>query len=692
VKKLTRREFIYLSATAAAGSALVACAPKTIVVEKQIEVTKLVETEKVVKETVVVEKEKEVTKVVEKEVEKVVTATPLPPSQFAQAPELAGLAQSGQLPPVEERLPAEPLVVVPTNMVGTYGGTLYGGSTSPDATNDLQACMNTGCFSFSNDLSEIYPNVAESYEFSDDSTQCTIYLRKGIKWSDGQPFGADDMLFFFDDWMLHEGLSPSVSNNWKAGGEPLTATKIDDFTVQFDFAAPKPTFGVVHFSFAPEKPWRARHFMEQFHIDYNPDADAEAKALGFDNWQAQFGKVADVNYGVMDPRLPVLDPWMTVRADSEGDAYDRNPYYFKVDTEGNQLPYIDGVDVKYSTSLEMTNMRAVAGELSALARDLLLFNYPLFQENAEKGDYHVLLGSSARTVDGTVVFNQEHPDPVLKEIFRDKRFRQAASVAIDRDEINDLVFLGQGRPLQAVCHPSCSYYKEEWGSHFAQYDPDLANQLLDEMGLEMGSDGVRLRPDGKPLTFLLEFVQHHGPQKQQAELVVKHLAAVGIKAEGKEGEKSYIGQRNAAQEQDATMWMVDRTLERAEWVRGGSGAKLAPGGDSTGQYCRAWQNYRNTDGQSGIEPPQEAWDLWDAYTAWEETPFGSQEYMAAAEKVHDLIADNLWVIGLIGEVPWPILVKNNLENVFTGEEEHIWIGASNWYLLPQRAEQWFWKA
>jgi len=280
---------------------------------------------------------------------------------------------------------------------------------------------------------------------------------------------------------------------------------------------------------------------------------------------------------------------------------------------------------------------------------------------------------------------------VLRETFRDKRFRQAVSVAIDRAEINDLVFLGQGRPLQAVCHPSCSYYKEEWGTHYAQYDPELAGQLLDEMGLKMGPDGIRLRPDGKPLVFLLEFVQHHGPQKQQAELVVKHLAAVGIKAEPKEGQKSYINQRLSAQEQDATMWMVDRTLERAEWVRGGPGAKLAPGGDSVGRYCKAWQDWYNSDGAKGIEPPKEALDLWAAYTEWEQTMFGTPEYMAAAEKVHDMIADNLWVIGLVGEVPWPILVKNKLENVFTGKEEKIWIGASNWYLLPQRAEQWFWK-
>jgi peptide/nickel transport system substrate-binding protein len=398
-----------------------------------------------------------------------------------------------------------------------------------------------------------------------------------------------------------------------------------------------------------------------------------------------------MNYGVMDPRLPVIDPWVTVRADSEGDAYERNPYYFKVDTEGNQLPYIDGVDVKYSTSLEVTNMRAVAGELSALARDLQLFNYPLFKENEEAGDYKVQLGSSARTVDGTIQFNQVHPDPVLSEIFQDKRFRQAVSVAINRDEINDLVWLGQGTPAQAVCHPSCAYYKEEWGSHFAQYDPDLANQLLDEVGLDqVGADGVRLRPDGKPMTFLLEYVQQNGPQKQQAELVVKHLAAVGVKVEPKEGQKSYINQRLAANEQDATEWLVDRTLERAEWVRGATGAKLAPGGNSIGNYCRAWQDYYNSDGARGVEPPQEAYDLWAAYSEWEQSLFGSPEYMAAAEKVHDMIADNLWVIGLVGQVPWPILVKNKLENVFTGEEEHIWIGASNWYLLPQRAEQWFW--
>jgi peptide/nickel transport system substrate-binding protein len=618
------------------------------------------------------------------------TETPAAVSRYNEAPMLAELVQAGELPPVEERLPAEPMVIAPTTMIGKYGGTLTGASSAPEATDDLQAAMITGPFYYNNDLSVMLPNVCESYELNEDFTTCILHYRKGIKWSDGAPFTTEDTICYFDDWQFNKDIVPNVSQNWRAGGEPMTYRKIDDHTIEFHFAVPNPAFFALTKSSPPIPPWIPAHHARKFHKTHNPNAEAEAKAAGFDTWQAWFIKMAHAKqsyYGAQPPEVPVLEPWRPAKADSEGQYYERNPYYFKVDTEGNQLPYIDYVDVRYTSSMDVINMRAVSGELSALTRDLLLMNYPILRENQEKGDYTLRLGSCARGAEISLAFNQNHPDPVLGEIFRDLRFRQAISVAIDRNEINELLFLGQGVPRQATVHDSCCFWQQRWADHYIQFDLDLANQLLDEVGLsERNADGVRLRSDGQPLAFLLEYSQTQAPFVEAAELLVKQLDKVGIRVEAREEQKAFKAQRIDADEHDCNMWFVDRTLERAHWSI--AGGKLRPGDNGV---CTGWQQWMNSGGETGVEPPDIVKKAYAAFDRWKSYDFGTEEYKQAAIEAHDYIMEGLWQIGVVGQVPVPILVKNNLENVFTGQEDRILIGASNWYLMPQRAEQWFWK-
>jgi peptide/nickel transport system substrate-binding protein len=289
--------------------------------------------------------------------------------------------------------------------------------------------------------------------------------------------------------------------------------------------------------------------------------------------------------------------------------------------------------------------------------------------------------------------NQLHPDPVMKQLFGDVRFRQALSLAINRDEINELVFLGQGTPRQATINESASFFKKEWAEHFAKFDLDQANKLLDAVGLDKkGADGVRLRPDGKPMQFLLEYLPHEGPKKQTLELVVKHWAKVGLKAEAAERERAFLLTRLNASQHDISGWHVDRQLERASYTYG-STQKLGPGGDSAITWGKPWRDWFISGGKSGQEPPQEAKDLFDAYAKWQETVLGTPEFAAAAVKVHDLIAKNLWVIGIIGQGPQPVVVKNALENVFLKDDKtRLWWGAANWFWLSHAAEQWFFKS
>jgi len=620
------------------------------------------------------------------------------PAQYNEAPMLAERVAAGELPPVAERLPRNPVVVTPTNEIGTYGGRLFGAGMAPETTNDLQIGQATGLFRFSNDLSEIYPDLAEGYEFNDDFTECTIKLREGVKWSDGVPFTVDDIIFFFEDWKYNTDLYPATSAVWLLGGDRFGIEKVDDYTIRFSFPQPYPSFSVIHFSGAPTEPYRPAHYLRQFHPKYNPNVAEEATAAGFNSWQAYFTNRADgdsdsPHYGVSNVEMPVLSPWKPVSADSQRQQYERNPYYYKVDTEGNQLPYVDYMTVEYTSNAEVMNLKAVSGELSVAGLDIQLLNYPIIRRGEEAGGYTTKLVYSERGSDVCLAFNQLHSDPVLNALYTDVRFRQAMSLGINRTEINELVFLGQGTVRQATVNESASFFDPAWAEHFAQYDPDQANALLDELGLsERNADGVRLRPDGRPLAFQLEYLPQEGPKKEVCELVVKHWQALGIQVDAAARERGYLIERLDAQEQHATAWHVDRVLERPAYAYSLDG-KLGPGGNSIVRYAREWQNWFNSAGAQGVEPPQQAKDLRDAYIAWQKTDIGSPEYMEAAKRVYDLNAETLWIIGTVGQAPQPVIVRNDMGNVFKdGDETRYWWGAANWFWHTLNPEQWYIKA
>jgi len=673
-KKITRREFIVLSAGAVASSVLAACGTQQTATPAPAATKPSAPAATPAP---------------------VATQAPAPAaSKYKEAPMLTELVKAGKLPPVDQRLPADPITVKPKNAVGKYGGTLKGTGMAPETTNDLQISMVAGLVRFTPDLKTITPEVAESYAFSPDAKSCTIKLRKGLKWSDGKPFTADDVMFYFEDIAFNKDLSPTLATQWQPGKQPMKVTKVDDYTIQFDFAVPNPAFALVNWSGSPIEAMRPKQWFSKYHIKYNPDADKDAKAKGFDDWKARFLKWHNQwNYGAVEADTPVLGPWRSVAIDSQRQQYERNPYYWKVDTEGNQLPYVDKCTVEYVSNLDVANLKAISGEISVSGLDLLLINYPVIKQSEKAGDYTIKMVYSERGADVAVALNQLHPDPVYKQIFGDVRFRQALSMALNRDEINELVFLGQGTPRQATINESASFFKKEWAEHYAKFDLDGANKLLDQMGLDKkGADGVRLRPDGKPLQFQCEYLPHEGPKKQTIELCVKHWAKAGIKVDGQERERAFLLTRLNASQHDMSGWHVDRQLERAAYAYG-STQKLGPGGDSAILWGKPWRDWFISGGKSGQEPPQEAKDLFDAFDKWGQTLMGSPEYTAAGIKVYDLVAKNLWVIGIIGQGPQPVVVKNNLENVFAkGDTSKVWWGAANWFWLSHASEQWFFKS
>ena len=611
--------------------------------------------------------------------------------KWYEAPELNEQVKAGTLPPVEQRLPENPVVVTPKERIGKYGGTVYTTVMNPFTTSDVELMMHYNLVRFNNDVTETINHVAEWYEFSNDFKTFTVKLRPGIKWSSGNPLTVDDIIFTFDDFIYDLDIQPGISNSWAPGGTPAKLTKVDQYTVRFDFAAPCPNFGPVNKTDYVE-PYVDSEWTKQFHLKYNPDADALAKSLGYDSWQNCI--IAMVNgpnggfmgmpryYGAVTAGRPTLGAWMPVEANSIRQVWERNPYYWMVDTEGNQLPYIDRMVEEYVGDLNVVNLRAMTGELTIAGLDLLLINYPDLKANEERGNYKVELVYSERTADVAFCFNQVHPDPQLNRLFTNPQFRKAISMGIDRDEINELVFLGQGTIMQATINPSAAFFEEQWGKEAVQFDPDQANAILDSLGVQRrNAAGIRLLPDGREFSFRLEYLANEGPKKETLELVSMHLEKyLGIKCEALSRDRGYLQSQLDASNFDASGWHVDRVLERAAWYEVGGG-KLSAVGNSMITHSAPYNRWFGANPASGIEPPQNIKDLWDKFQLWQSLPYRSPEYMAAAKAVYTQVMEETLIIGVIGQAPQPLVIKNNLKNVFSAEDRNkklLW-GAANWF-------------
>ena len=238
-------------------------------------------------------------------------------STFNEAPMLAAMVTAGTLPPVAERVSDEPLVVQPLERTGKFGGQLHVTMRQEDFWGP-QSYMHLEPLLVKARpvLVQVIPNIAIEFEQSADAKRFTLYLRKGMRWSDGAPFTADDFVFWYEDILQHEEVMPRVSATWKPGGELLVLSKIDDTTVQFDFAATVPGFAhaLSKRSAGPGTqtggPFYPAHYTKQFHIKYNPDAGKLAKEAGFDEWYQLLAAKNIYGDNRYAEGLPVLDAWV----------------------------------------------------------------------------------------------------------------------------------------------------------------------------------------------------------------------------------------------------------------------------------------------------------------------------------------------------------------------------------------------
>ena len=430
-------------------------------------------------------------------------------TEFSQAPMLRTMVAAGDLPPLEERLPVEVLVIEPTEEIGQYGGTWHKAWVGDPIAVEKALGDGHAMLRWSWDGRKVMPNLVTRWEVLEDAKVFTFTLRKGVKWSDGVPFTTDDVMFYWEDVVLNEELTPVYPNWLSVEGQRPEVEALDEYTFRFTFPVPYPTFIEV---FTSGFFYQPKHYAQQFHINYASAEKVEqmTKEAGFDHWYQLYAAkteyAATGGWWVTNPDHPTLWAWqLKIPREEQQMVYERNPYYWKVDTAGNQLPYIDKVTIDMVQDAEMVNFKAMTGELDFQQRGIAFPNYTLLMENREKGDYRILTWKIAFGSNPFYHLNLTHTDPVLRQIFQDVRFRKALSLAINRDEINELVYLGTGEPRQASIVSGALYYSEKWATSYAEYDPERANAFLDEMGLsERDKDGFRLRPDGKTLLLSID--------------------------------------------------------------------------------------------------------------------------------------------------------------------------------------------
>ncbi|MEQ7129541.1 ABC transporter substrate-binding protein, partial [Actinopolymorpha sp. B11F2] len=599
-----------------------------------------------------------------------------------EAPSLAKLVKSGELPKVAERLPKNPLVVQPVEEVGAYGGKIQTVLLNATDTPWLGRIVGHEPLARWNvDATKVEPNVAESIEPSSDAMEYTITLREGMKWSDGEPFTADDLVFAFDEVILNEELTPVIPEVLTSDGKPAKLEKIDDVTVKIVFPAPNGLFYKKLGNQAQLIAW-PKHYMEQFHKKFNPDVEALAEQEDMAAWTDLFFAKADV---WANPDVPRLHAWKVLNPLGKGTrvTLERNPYYWKTDPDGSQLPYIDEVVYDLNTDAQVILLKATNGELSMSTRHInTLPNKPVLAKGRTEGDYRFLRLENTVINDMVISLNLTHKDPVKRKIFQNKDFRIGLSHAINRPEMITATWQRQGEPFQAAPDPRSEFYDEEFGKQYTEYDVALANESLDKAGLtEKDGDGFRLRPDGKRLFIQIEVAS---PALvpfwvDGATQVAQFWKAVGVDTAVKNEDRSLFYERKDANEADCTVWTGDGGL-KCEMIE----CRWWFPFTNESNYAPMWQLYFNSRGADGEKPPPETLKQMELYWEMVQTPdeAGQKDLF---RQILQIAKEQFYAIGTVRIPESYGIAKNNLHNIpEIFPESHIWACPAN-----TNPEQWY---
>jgi peptide/nickel transport system substrate-binding protein len=610
-------------------------------------------------------------------------------TQALEAPAIAAQVAAGQLPPLAERTGAEPLVVNPVERPGRHGGVLRtalrGGG---DHNAILRIVGPQGLVRWNADMTGVLPGVAKAWTVSPDATSFTFELRRGMRWSDGKAFTADDVAFAMNELVLDRAFNPSVPARYMAGGQPVRVEMLGPHTVRFRFNAPYRRFlEELATPLGQHATLYQRAYCTRFHPRFAraPELQALLVAGRHKDWpalmRAQCGDI-ELPSRWANPERPTIDPWL-VREPYRGGATRvtlvRNPWFWQTDTEGRQLPYIDELQFSIISDVETILLKTLSGELDLQLRHInLVQNKPVLAQGRRKAglDFVDLAGTSAASVG--LYFNLSHKNTALRELFNKRAFREAISHAIDRQEILEAVYLGVGEPHQVGPAPAHPLFNRQLATQHLGFDAKRANALLDELGFaRRDSQRRRLWPDGKRLFFTIDYPVNNTEAGDILNLVRRDLAAVGVDVGINAVERSLFYDRAAKNEHDVGATIVPGGLDPAEDLRA-----IVAAHPLDSRQSLEWQRWYESRGARGEVPSASMQRRYALLDRWRAAPTAEAADALFRQMLQEA-ADAFEVVGIVRPTTEPGVRRATLRNV-PSPLINAWTFATPGGALPQQ--------
>jgi peptide/nickel transport system substrate-binding protein len=572
--------------------------------------------------------------------------------EMKESPMLAEMVQSGQLPPLEDRLPDEPLVIEPYEKPGSHGGTWHFDIINRRDVNLVYHIANPSFVRWDRDGINAVPHFCKKYEMSKDGRIWTFYLRKGVKWSDGHPFTSEDVRFWYEDDAMNRDINPIPKQELQIGNKFGKVEIVNDYIFKVVFPDSNKGFyqkltSIVLF-YSPS------HYLKQFHKKYtsNEELDKKMEMAGVKKWSELLKKMDRWYFGYLNPDRPTMRPWILSKKRGSPDTYEfvRNPYYWAVDTFGKQLPYIDRIVVKISSNDQVLAMNTIAGDFDFQWRRLDFKDYPLLKENEKKQRYDLLTWPQDRCSDIALYINYNCKHPVVGPLLQEVKFRIALSHAINREEINLLFYKNIGIPRQATAAENTPFFVPDYAKTYAKYDSEKANNLLDELGLtQRDTEGYRLDQNGIPFMILIESVAS-GNTIDILQIVAEHLQKIGIRAEVKIIEGSLLIERTKS----AKVMIQARPM-------GSFNPPLSMAVGSSNYIAPIFGLWYNTLGRDGEKPEGDFKRIIDLSEKRKNSDL--DEEIGIMKEIYKIYSENMWIIGLVGEIPALLAKKKYFMNV-----------------------------
>ncbi|HEV2566369.1 MAG TPA: ABC transporter substrate-binding protein [Microvirga sp.] len=584
-------------------------------------------------------------------------ALPAGAQDFKDAPFLAEQLKTKKLPPLAERLPKTPIVV---GSAGQYGGDIVTLVPRPRDIRYISTFTYTRLVGYDGNL-QLQPDLLEKFENEDDRI-FTFTLRAGHRWSDGSPFTAEDFRYYWEDVALNADLSPAGPPEFMlVEGKPPRFEVLDERTVRFTWDKPNPRF--LPQLAGPLDPgiYRASAYLKQFHAKYADKAALEEKAKQqkLKSWAALHNRLDDMKEQT-NPALPTLMPWRVMNAaPANRFIFERNPYYHRVDSQGQQLPYVDRLIMDVSAS-GLFAAKANAGELDLLFRGLSMSDIPVLKEGEKAKGYSTLLWPYARGTELALYPNLNTVDPVWRQLNRDIRFRRALSLGIDRRTLNNALLFGLGTEGNNTIVAESPLFSAELRTTNAGYDPGEASRLLDEIGLtKRNGAGIRLLPDGRELEIIVETDGESSLVVDGLTLIGEFWREIGVRLFVKPQDRTVLRNRSYA---GLTVMVAAPGLDNAIPTAIMPPTELAPMRQDNYTWPK-WGQYVETKGKNGeqVDLPQ-AQRLLDLYTTWMNTGNRDVQRDVWTEMLRNH-AENQWSIGTISGALQPIVVRNGLQGL-----------------------------